>query len=210
MYKLRKREFLPEVVDMPVLPAFCNTCGTIFKSGFFIENSKYVSLSGVTAGPCPACGGTGHIPDGVFSFIGTTVEILRAPERTMIELKALSKVLEKAHKEKISYDQLETEIATETPELLSLLDYLPKNGPELVSYLGLLISILSFLFTVATHEPSNKVDTQQVINHIYQQQIIQNNYNSTLNKSSASSIKVGRNDRCPCGSGLKHKKCCGQ
>jgi uncharacterized protein YecA (UPF0149 family) len=25
-----------------------------------------------------------------------------------------------------------------------------------------------------------------------------------------SSVKIGRNDPCPCGSGLKYKKCCGK
>ena len=29
-------------------------------------------------------------------------------------------------------------------------------------------------------------------------------------RNSAGKIKVGRNDPCPCGSGKKHKKCCGE
>jgi SWIM/SEC-C metal-binding protein len=32
--------------------------------------------------------------------------------------------------------------------------------------------------------------------------------NPSLNTSQRSEPKVGRNDPCPCGSGLKYKKCC--
>lgn len=33
---------------------------------------------------------------------------------------------------------------------------------------------------------------------------------SEYNEMKKESKKVGRNDLCPCGSGLKHKKCCGK
>lgn len=35
-------------------------------------------------------------------------------------------------------------------------------------------------------------------------------FNVMTNKSAVTSTKIGRNEPCPCGSGLKHKKCCGK
>jgi len=38
---------------MPMVPAFCNTCGTVFNSGMFFENSRHITMTGCTTGPCP-------------------------------------------------------------------------------------------------------------------------------------------------------------
>ena len=39
-------------------------------------------------------------------------------------------------------------------------------------------------------------------------QIKNNSKTSNSNKNSLSSVDIGRNDPCPCGSGKKYKKCC--
>jgi hypothetical protein len=50
---------------MPVLPAICDQCSTLFNSGFMAENSRNITIEDFTTGPCPHCGGMGHVPDGV-------------------------------------------------------------------------------------------------------------------------------------------------
>ena len=45
--------------------------------------------------------------------------------------------------------------------------------------------------------------------HNQAKSIVQNNQSNTLSVPIAKSMKVGRNDPCPCGSGKKYKKCCG-
>jgi hypothetical protein len=65
---------------MPNLPAICDDCGTMFPSGFVMENCTNISLSGNKSGPCPSCGGMGSIPDGVFNVLGNVIEILDAPK----------------------------------------------------------------------------------------------------------------------------------
>jgi len=53
--------------------------------------------------------------------------------------------------------------------------------------------------------------SQQKMQAIHNQakSITQNNQSNTLSASRAKSVKVGRNELCPCGSGKKFKKCCG-
>jgi hypothetical protein len=36
---------------MPDVPAICRTCGTVFPSGIFAENSRGLTITGCTAGP---------------------------------------------------------------------------------------------------------------------------------------------------------------
>jgi len=82
------------------VPVLCNNCGTFFPSSFEISNSTNIVFSGCTSDLCPKCGGIGHIPDGVYNFIGNTIELLSAPNRTHLELEKLKKILEQAHTKK--------------------------------------------------------------------------------------------------------------
>ena len=139
---------------MPIVPAFCNTCGTAFNSGFFIENSTNVSFAGNTSGPCPKCGGMGHIPDGIFNFIGETIEILSAPERTINELLSLAKIIKKARTNAESKDQVEKRIKKELPGLSLLAKILPENKNELYVFLSLVLAALP-LFKQAPEKQAN-------------------------------------------------------
>src|SRR4030065_663226 len=115
---------------MPLIPAFCDTCGTVFNSGVFVENSTNISFTGNRAGPCPKCGGMGHIPDGVFNFIGNTIEILSAPERTISELMRLVQILREAKANSETREQVASRIEKELPALSKLGKLLPENRAE--------------------------------------------------------------------------------
>jgi hypothetical protein len=121
---------------MPAVPAFCDTCGTVFNSGFFVENSREVSFAGNRSGPCPKCGGMGHVPDGVFNFIGNTIEILSAPERTHAELMRLAEILRQAKERSETKEQVAERIEKEVPGLAKLAGLLPSNRAELYGFLG--------------------------------------------------------------------------
>lgn len=81
-------------LEMVELPGFCDTCGAIFPSPFAFENARNITFSNVEVGPCPNCGGTGHIPDGVYDFFGNTIQLLSGPGRTEAELRRLATILE--------------------------------------------------------------------------------------------------------------------
>src|SRR5512136_1169416 len=69
------QEYETEVIYLRV-PAVCDSCGVIFSSVFEVSDSTNISFYGCGSGPCPKCGGDGHIPDGVYNFIGNTIELL--------------------------------------------------------------------------------------------------------------------------------------
>jgi hypothetical protein len=183
-----------------------------------VENSIDIGFSNCSAGPCPTCGGVGHIPDGVYNFIGDTIELLSCPQRTVAELKRLALILSEAREEKLSPEEIIGKVNNELPGLNSFKDILPKNRNELYSFIGLIISIIMLLLTMTNNNShKSEITINQVVNHIYEQQnvvvekqqIYQIIETDTKRIEKSTNRKIGRNERCPCGSGKKYKFCCG-
>ncbi|MBP2625563.1 MAG: hypothetical protein H6Q68_274 [Firmicutes bacterium] len=187
---------------MTKIPAFCDECGKVFSSGFNFSNSFNISFAGCQAGPCPSCGGMGHIPDGVYNFIDNAIELLQRPNRTVEELKILANILRKSRIKNSTIEQIKEEVATTVPELSPLTNFLPATRQEFYTFISIILTILTFMDNVMKNDNKTKTEVQQVVNYIYQQDIRFDN-NVILKK------KIGRNQTCPCGSGIKYKKCCG-
>jgi SEC-C motif len=192
---------------MPSLPAFCDTCGTAFDSGIFVENASNIAFSGNRSGPCPRCGGMGHVPDGVFNFIGNTIEILSAPERTVSELLGLARIVREARDMGEDKEQVAARIEKELPSLSPLTKLLPTNKSELYGFLGVVIAAVA-LYTQSGDKPPSQtvVNVTQIV-----QQITANEQarDQSQAQPAASAQKQGRNEPCQCGSGKKYKICCG-
>jgi hypothetical protein len=187
---------------MVIVPAFCDTCGTAFPSGFAADNSKNIQFHNVRSGPCPKCGGMGHVLEGAFNFIGNTIEVINASTRTRADLTRLQVLIRKAKTAPEPGPTL-SNIQSEFPEFAGLLSVLPQNRADLYQFLGLILTLLTFLQTCKSKpEPS-----PTIINNIF------NNYYATSQSADkvtpTRKTKIGRNELCPCGSGVKFKKCHG-
>ena len=193
---------------MPSVPAFCDTCGTAFNSGIFVENSSNITFRGNRAGPCPSCGGMGHVPDGVFNFIGNTIEILSATQRTVSELMGLARILREARARAETKEQVTARIEKELPAFSLLARLLPENKSELYGFLGVILAAIALYTQSPEKSPSQ---TTININQVVQQIIIEppKPGQREATPSPRPSAKPGRNEPCPCGSGKKYKKCCG-
>ncbi len=199
---------------MPSMPAVCDNCGTMFPSGIFIENSTNITLTGCRSGPCPSCGGMGSIPDGVFNVLGNVIEILDAPRKTVDQLSRYVRVLSEAQANKFSRAQIKEQIEKDVPELASISDILPKTRVELYAFLTLLLTVLTTIITLMKDDETVTIQPQIIL-----EQTI-NNYGTSSAKPASprpegrhsdirpTQKRVGRNDPCPCGSGVKYKKCC--
>jgi hypothetical protein len=199
---LARRAAQVDPMRMPSIPAFCDTCGTAFPSGIVVENSTNASFSGNKSGPCPNCGGMGHIPDGVFNFIGSTIEILSAPERTVNELTRLMQILREAKAKQHTSESVATQIKRELPALSGLADLLPRNRGEFYGFLAVIIASIQLLKDSPRPSQSITINATQVIERTLADA-------PRAARRVTSSAKPGRNEPCPCGSGRKYKKCCG-
>lgn len=148
----------------------------------------------------------GHVPDGVFNFIGNTIEILSAPERTIDELARLANILREAREKQDTPEEVALRIQRELPTLSRLGDLLPKNRSELYGFLAVVLAAIQLLSQSApTQQGPVTININQVVNQV----ISQSPPVSHPARSTELSKKVGRNEPCPCGSGKKFKKCCG-
>ncbi|WP_243186687.1 SEC-C metal-binding domain-containing protein [Clostridium intestinale] len=201
---------------MPNMPAFCDKCGAIFPSGFYIKDSQG-TFEGCTS-MCPRCGSMAKVPDGMYNVIGETIEILKAPDVTIEKLKALNELLYNLKSDKIKTDTFEDKVNTELPELSSLVSILPKNRTDLYAFLGLIIAFIQMIISLNAKEPINNYNIDTVINNYYISEPI--NSNNSIVKPGMEikkkqnivekKVKIGRNEPCPCGSGKKYKKCCNE
>jgi hypothetical protein len=195
------------------VPAVCDNCGTLFPSRIEAVNSTNVSFYGCGASPCPSCGGNGHIPDGVYNFIGNTIELLSGPARTISELEHLAIILKKIRMERASFQQVTQKISQEVPALNSLSDILPKTRGDLYPFIAIVLTIITIILGQLKSGDRQNIQINNVITNIYQQQEMQSKSKQlkAIEPSNNGSIrinKIGRNEPCPCGSGKKYKKCC--
>lgn len=189
------------------LPAICNKCGTIFPSIISATNILNLTIKNCEGGICPKCNSIGRIPDGKFNIIGDVIEILEAPNYSLNDLKKLSKILNRAKaEEEVATDLLCEEIIEEIPIFEKIAELLPQNREEkredikwLLVFLGGIISMFLNYYSITKSEPMG-VNYENVINYINEENTIINIINTN---------KIGRNDPCPCGSGVKFKKCHG-
>lgn len=185
---------------MPDVPAQCSQCGTWFPSGIFLKNARNVRLAGF-ASACPRCGGTGIVPDGLYSATGETLTILASyhPE-------ALRRLQE-------SVNRLRQEAVTDREKVTEALDsvggqelgrYVPRDANQLAPFIQALAIILSAL--IAWHAVSRTApDPDQIADQVFERIAESIPGESTADRTTD---KIPRNAPCPCGSGTKYKKCC--
>lgn len=189
---------------MPVMPAVCETCTTIFPSGFSITNGRGVFV-GSKSGPCPNCGGWGYVPDGDFMFYDNVIQILSAPERTLIQLKRLAKVLERSQKnDDMDVEEIAKAVQEEIPELAPFTSQL--KNIDYKFWISILLSTIYFLIPYITSQEDEikEINYNQVINHVYETNV------KVIPPQPVQVEKIGRNEVCYCGSSLKYKHCHGK
>src|SRR2546428_2899481 len=105
---------------MPAVLAVCDTCGTAFPSGIFIENSTDITMAGNRSGPCPRCGGMGSIPDGRYDATRGSIRIMATSATSVESLRRLEVVLRGVSRRGVSGRAVAEAIRTQAPEFSAL------------------------------------------------------------------------------------------
>jgi hypothetical protein len=191
---------------MPEMPAFCDNCGTVFGSGFVFENCRNVTLSGNQVGPCPNCGGMGHVPDGVYDITGNAIRLLQGSIKTVQQLQQLSAVLFEAQKQNLSKEQVQANIQETLPELHDFASVLPQTRSELYGFIGIILTAIGLMIAAYGTFKDDTLPEREI------EQIIERSIEQSIQKLAPLKPPVHkkqkRNDPCACGSGFKYKKCC--
>jgi hypothetical protein len=129
---------------MAQAPAICDTCRTVFPSGFELAEGSSASFAGSKAGPCPKCHGWGTIPDGLYEFVGDTLRIISdwTPERRQQFANELQ-----AAKAQPDPQQAALAAFTRQPELGDMARRLlvPRNAGEFWAFIATILTAVALL-----------------------------------------------------------------
>lgn len=204
------------------LPAVCDACGAIFPSGFVVSGGGPNYFLDNKA-PCPRCPAWGRIPDGVIDLTRPDVAAaLRAMTElgSIANLRSLVSLLSAASEHELfaikrelvavdlgrSEDQLAKDVQRAAPRLVGAASLIRNrdNRMELAAWLAVLLAIVSIVITIKA--------ASQEVSPSRQDQIVQVIVPSSVLPASPAQPKQhrpGRNECCPCGSGVKFKRCHG-
>jgi hypothetical protein len=211
---------------MVEIPAVCNRCGSFYPSGFgFDPGGTGITVTWTTETrpinrPCPACGGNGRVLGGAWGIVENTIQLLQGPETTVSELERLAGVLREARDRGADLDEVRSTVEREFPGLGQRLSKLlvPRTPADLVAYITMILTVISMILLAKQDDRPVNVDVDQVINNITVEapppaaQPPERSPSGTANPSGERvkvGVKVSRNRPCPCGSGIKFKKCHG-
>lgn len=204
---------------MSGLITFCKnpSCGTVFVMNNIIGGSGKVTLHIENAGPCPKCGGYGKIPDGEYEMGSSIAKLINGPKESFENLNKIYQLLD-SFKIKIDENKKE-EIIEKIEELSPKIADLIRKAPStsLFGWLNFAMAIISFYIMIVDRldkdETSKENNTQEMfIEYLMKENqkikcekdSLELNFNRTRQK------KIGRNEKCICGSDKKYKKCCGK
>ncbi len=135
---------------MVAIPVHCPHCGAIFRSRglsilespAFAESSVQRITLGGNRETCISCGKMANIVDGVFDTSGDVLKLLKGPKLTSDVLRAFSELLDLAHQNKITPDELQDQAEKLDPNLGEAVAEIRKKPSSLLLVAVLLIAAL--------------------------------------------------------------------
>lgn len=192
-----------------------------------------VEFRGVTVGPCPRCGGTGRVPDGIYEFASRAFS--RLASRPTPDLQRLLEILQRFESGLATPDEVREEVDEQVPAASSLIaKMLSAEGAATAAWLAVLLMIVLDLLGRGSgpdhaHQAEVNVDQRTDLDVSVEVDVVQDLsddevariVDEVLERQRLTSKaethaamermqKVGRNAPCPCGSGQKHKRCHGK
>ena len=137
-----------------MIPAVCRTCGTVFGMPNLIGgNAMDLTLTGIGIGPCPNCGGSGDVPDGVYNLRDDTLEVIQSAGIPPNVLQGIVRMLESLQQGQASKDQVLAEVAREAPALRDTVERALAH-PNTAQWVAILIQIIVSMVGMANQGPS--------------------------------------------------------
>jgi len=173
-----------------------------------------ININNFEVGPCPHCGGTGHIPDGVYDVTAEGIRVVATSANSADSLAKLRQLLEEAHSKHLSAEETAAAIEREVPEFRPLAQLARRlKGVPFLTWVALLMAAVSIIQAEIADrhiaEIEGKVD--QIYQHVVAEAARPGRGPSSVASAPRSEApRVGRNDPCPCGSGKKYKRCHGR
>lgn len=191
--------------------AFCENpkCGAVFEVPNLVGGPGNVTIhmTNTRAEPCPVCGSTGLIPDGVYQYANHAVSLLTGPETSVRVLRQVHEILKRAKSKFENKKAVLKEVEAVSPQAAQAL----QQAPEISNYLHwitVLIALVALAIQVHTSYFKGDDVEKEFREHLLDENKELREQNKEAIPYKREKPKIPRNDPCPCGSGKKYKKCC--
>ncbi|WP_024479278.1 SEC-C metal-binding domain-containing protein [Cellulophaga baltica] len=190
--------------------AFCenNKCKAVFEAPNVIgvQGSATLNFTNSKVGPCPKCGSMGLVPDGVYQNINEALTFIRGPKSSIEKLLELQELLIKFKNNPKPKDEVVKEVEKISPEYAQTIQ--KTEEIDFHKWIATIIAILTVAILV--QQTYFKGNDDEIKDKVIEQLLKQNQtlIEQKKTQSITVSIKIGRNEKCHCGSGIKYKKCC--
>jgi len=192
----------------------CKHCGEEFESQIKIDPAIYAQVPNLKVGDnlftCPKCDERASYSERDFIYtksqaielasfgkiVGAIVDVVDASSNP---LKAATELL---HEFEDAKSRNDPSLFQKSSKLAFLKKWIPNSPEKLAAY----VVIGQLIVRLLTEQPDKPIDHKIIINQFNQIVAVQ-----PLYKNESKVInKVGRNKKCPCGSGKKYKHCHGE
>ena len=199
---------------MSGLITFCKNpnCGEVFIINNLFGGNGKVTLQIENAGPCPKCGGYGKIPDGEYELGNSVAKLINGSKESFENLNKIYRLLD-SFKTKIDVakkDEIIEKVEELSPKIADLIRKAPSTS--LFGWINFAMAIM-IVDKLDEDKTIKKKNTQEMfIEYLMKenQKIKRENDSLEINFKTTKQRKIGRNEKCFCGSDKKFKKCCGK
>ncbi len=140
---------------MTPIPVVCDSCKRLWVTeslfGVAEGGTASVSMENVSVSPCPHCGGTGQVPDGLYELQSNATRYLGALKAN--ELRTLLDVVQDAQRHTLDADIVAARIEHEVPSASPIADLVKNSGTGgLAAWLTLLVALIGLLLPLVQHQ----------------------------------------------------------
>ena len=150
---------------MAPIPVICNRCKKMWFTHNFIGGTGNARITMIdnTVGPCPYCGGTGRIPDGVYELTGGVVRYLASGAVSVADLRRLQDVLRDAQQRNATPSEIAEDIERKVPAAGGIAaTFSSTMSMAIAAWLTVLLSLITMILMLRPHDSAGGLTETQV------------------------------------------------
>lgn len=204
---------------MPSIPAVCGSCGAIFPSGISVGQGVEEVYISDNSQRCPVCGAQAKVLSGRADSVRGGIRILFDENVTVDVIVQLEQMLSGARSAGADPEEVRRQLAGSSDERVRrLADLVPKTRADFYFWIGAVIALLAIWVQHADASSTpvrSEEEISRVVAEVFERMETQPPAPVVTTTTPAASAggrrgRVGRNDPCGCGSGVKYKYCHGR